>query len=165
MLKPGAAKKVTVHLNEDTSTAGAFIHEQVFSLLFSRGVAGATVLRPEAGFGEQHRRQGHEGESERRHLPVQIQFVEEPKLVDALLPALFDLVVDGIMRAARAWDLRSLTGQLLRTRGRFQWPVHPAPEAHSVFLCRPHIRNRTGTMPINLPMGFSASRISNSRFG
>lgn len=97
MLKPGPAKKVTVHLNEDTSTANGFIHEQVFSLLFSCGVAGATVLRPEAGFGEHHRRQSHEGTGERRHLPVQIQFVEEPNVVDALLPALLDLVVDGMI--------------------------------------------------------------------
>lgn len=97
MLKPGAAKKVTVHLNEDTSNEDGFIHEQVFSLLFSRGVAGATVVRPEAGFGEHHRRQSHGGGGERRHLPVQIQFVEEPSVVDALLPALFDLVVDGMI--------------------------------------------------------------------
>lgn len=98
MLKPGAAKKVTVHLNEDTSTENGFIHEQVFSLLFSRGVAGATVLRPEAGFGEHHHRHSHEGQGlERRHLPVQIQFVEEPNVVDDLLPALLDLVVDGMI--------------------------------------------------------------------
>ena len=97
MLKPGAAKKVTVHLNEDTSTASGFIHEQVFSLLFSRGVAGATVLRPEAGFGEHHRRQTHDGQGERRHLPVQIQFVEDPTVVETLLPDLFDLVTDGMI--------------------------------------------------------------------
>lgn len=98
MLKPGAAKKVTVHLNEDTSVANGFIHEQVFALLFSRGVAGATVVRPEAGFGEHHHRHSHEGQgTEGRHLPVQIQFVDEPEVVDALLPALFDLVVDGMI--------------------------------------------------------------------
>jgi len=99
MLKPGAATRITVHLNEGTNTAGGFIHEQVFSLLFSRGVAVATVLRPEAGFGEHHPRQGDEGqEGERRHLPVQIQFVEEPNVVNALLPPLLDLVVDGLIK-------------------------------------------------------------------
>lgn len=98
MIKPGPAKKVTVHLNDDTSTQSDFIHEQVFSFLFSRGIAGATVLRPEAGFGDHHHKHGHEGLGmERRHLPIQIQFVEEPHIVDALLPALFDLVVDGMI--------------------------------------------------------------------
>lgn len=98
MLKPGPAKKVTVHLNEDTSTGTDFIHEQVFSFLFARGIAGATVLRPEAGFGDHHHRHGHQGAGlDRRHLPVQIQFVEEPHIVDALLPTLLALVVDGMI--------------------------------------------------------------------
>ena len=98
MIKPGPAKKVTVHLNDDTSTQSDFIHEQVFSFLFSRGIAGATVLRPDAGFGDHHHKHGHEGPGmERRHLPIQIQFVEEAHIVDGLLPALFDLVVDGMI--------------------------------------------------------------------
>lgn len=110
MLKPGPARKVTIHLNEDTSTGSDFIHEQVFSFLFSRGVAGATVLRPQAGFGEHHYKHNQHGHGmERSHLPVQIQFVEEPHVVDALLPSLLELVADGmiemhdtvVLRAAR----------------------------------------------------------------
>jgi uncharacterized protein len=110
MLKPGPARKVTIHLNEDTSTGSDFIHEQVFSFLFARGIAGATVFRPQAGFGGHHYKHSQEGHgTERSHLPVQIQFVEEPHVVNALLPALFDLVVDGmiemhdtvVLRAAR----------------------------------------------------------------
>jgi hypothetical protein len=98
MLNSGAARKVTIYLNEDTSTGTDFIHEQVFSFLFLRGIAGAIVLRPDAGFGEHHLRHGHDGQGmERRHMPVQIQFIEEPDIVDALLPELLELIVDGMI--------------------------------------------------------------------
>lgn len=98
VLKPGLAKKVTIHLNEDTSAGSDFIYEQVFSFLFAEGVSGATLTRPQEGFGEHHHRHSTEGHgAERRHLPVQIQFIESPEVVDALLPRLCELVTDGLV--------------------------------------------------------------------
>lgn len=98
MLKAGPARKVTIHLNEDTSAGSNFIYEQVFSFLFSQGVSGATLTRPQQSFGEHHHLHSAEGHgAERRHLPVQIQFIESPERVDALLPSLFDLVTDGLV--------------------------------------------------------------------
>jgi PII-like signaling protein len=98
VLRAGPAKKVTVHLNEDTSAGSNFIYEQVFSFLFSAGVSGATLTRPQQGFGEHHHLHSTEGHgAEKRHLPVQIQFIESPDKVDALLPRLCDLVTDGLV--------------------------------------------------------------------
>ena len=50
MLALGPAKKVTIHLNEDTSSRSDFLSHEILSLLLKQGVAGASVLRPEAGF-------------------------------------------------------------------------------------------------------------------
>lgn len=98
MLKTGPAKKVTIHLNEDTSAGADFIYEQVFSFLFSEGVSGATLTRPQQGFGEHHHLHSAEGHgAEKRHLPVQIQFIESPEKVESLLPGLCDLVTDGLV--------------------------------------------------------------------
>ena len=98
MLTPGPARKLTIHLNDDTGTGSGFIYEQVFAFLFARGVAGATLLRPQAGFGEHHHRHSQEGHgAEHRHLPVQIQFVEKAEIVDELLPSLCELVLDGVI--------------------------------------------------------------------
>ena len=55
MLAPGLAKKVTIHLNEDTSSRHDFLYNEIFSFLQERGVAGATMIRPAAGFGSHHR--------------------------------------------------------------------------------------------------------------
>jgi PII-like signaling protein len=98
MLTRGPARKVTVHLNEDTSSQQGFLYQQVLSLLLEKGVGGATVIRPEAGFGSHrhlHEKEGHG--AQHRHLPIRIEFIESVDLVEALLPSLCDIVKDGLI--------------------------------------------------------------------
>lgn len=99
MLKPGLASKVTIHLNNDTSSNTRFIYEQVFEFLFNNGVAGATLLLPQAGFGSHHHShsRGSFGSGGGGHLPVQIQFIDSPEVVARLLPGLCELVKDGLV--------------------------------------------------------------------
>jgi PII-like signaling protein len=101
MLKPGPAKKVIVHLNQDTSSARDFLYAEILGFLYDRGIAGATVIRPHSGFGSHH--QLHTtgaGSVEGEHLPVRIEFLETPEVVDALLPALCELVTDGLVETS-----------------------------------------------------------------
>lgn len=110
MLTRGLAKKVTIHLNEDTSSGEAFTYERVFSFLMSQGISGATLTRPEQGFGAHHHihsRSGHGAEN--RHLPVRIEFIETPATLDALLPALCEIVQDGLIEAHETTVLKLAT--------------------------------------------------------
>jgi hypothetical protein len=100
MLLPGPAKKVTIHLNDDTTADDDFLYREIFVFLLDRGVAGATLTRAHAGFGTHHRTHtvgaaGATGE----HLPVRIEFVDTVDRVEALLPQLCDLVTDGLVEA------------------------------------------------------------------
>jgi hypothetical protein len=98
MLSPGAATKVIIHLNEDTNSSRDFLYNEIFRFLFERGVAGATMSRPHAGFGAHHRIHTTGAASvEGEHLPVRIEFLESPEAVEALLPALCQLVTDGLV--------------------------------------------------------------------
>jgi PII-like signaling protein len=100
MLASGLAKKVTIHLNEDTSAGHDFLYNEIFSFLRERGVAGAELIRPAAGFGSHHRTHSTEGStSEREHLPVRIEFIETREATDELLPSLCDLITDGLIEA------------------------------------------------------------------
>jgi uncharacterized protein len=100
MLKTGPAKKVTIHVNEDTIASGDFLYREIFGFLLGRGVAGATLVRPQAGFGAHHRPHTVRGAGAAGdHLPVRIEFVESPERVDAILPALCELVTDGLIEA------------------------------------------------------------------
>ena len=98
MLAPGPARKVTIHLNEDTNSANDFLYNEIFRFLFDHGVAGATVIRPHAGFGSHHRfPMSGAGSVEGEHLPVRIEFLESAEVIDAILPSLCALVTDGLV--------------------------------------------------------------------
>ena len=85
MLARGPAKKVTIHLNEDTSAAHDFLSGEILSFLFEQGVAGATVSRPEAGFGSHHRWHTRAGGIDNdRHRPVRIEFIESAAVRSAV---------------------------------------------------------------------------------
>ena len=113
MLTPGSAKKVTIHLNEDTSARSDFLSREILTFLFNRGVAGATVLRPEAGFGSHHRVHSQEGGSDTgQHMPLRIEFVDTPQNVNALLPLLEDMLSDGMIEAHDTVVLKVATGTL-----------------------------------------------------
>jgi PII-like signaling protein len=100
MLHPGLAKKVTIHLNEDTVSKSDFLYNEIFSFLYRRGVAGASLLRPHAGFGWHHRlHETEHGYSASEHMPVRIEFVESPERVADLMPDLCELLSDGLIEA------------------------------------------------------------------
>lgn len=100
MLRPGNAKKVSIHLNEDTVATTDFLYNEIFSFLYARGVAGATLLRPQAGFGSHHRiHDAEEPGDTHQHMPVRIEFIESAETVDALMPELCRLVSDGLVEA------------------------------------------------------------------
>jgi PII-like signaling protein len=98
MLVPGPAKKVTIHLNEDTISGKDYLSRELMAVLYDLGVAGATVLRPAAGFGSHHRlHKGGSGIDADQHMPLRIEFVESPTRVSAILPVLGKLVLDGMI--------------------------------------------------------------------
>jgi PII-like signaling protein len=100
MLAPGPATKIIVHLNEDTSSRHDYLYNEILAFLHERGVAGATLIRPVAGFGSHHRKHASDGSrGEREHLPVQIEFIESREEAEALLPALCELITDGLIEA------------------------------------------------------------------
>ncbi len=93
MLTSAKARKVTIYLNEDTSSANGFAYEQVLRFLYEQEVVTATLVKLEEGFGSHH--QPHA--LTRRHLPVRVDFIDSVEVVEALLPALMDLVPDGLI--------------------------------------------------------------------
>ena len=74
-------------------------------------MAGATVLRPEAGFGTHHRVHTKDGGIDTaHHMPLRIEFIETPEKVADILPALMELVTDGLIEAHDTVILKMAAG-------------------------------------------------------
>jgi PII-like signaling protein len=97
MLPKGAAKKVTIYINENTRHHMEPLWGAVFSFLLHKRVAGATVSRPEMGFGPHHTMHTMSIEVAAQDMPVRIEFVDTPERVKELLPTLYEMVVDGLI--------------------------------------------------------------------
>jgi PII-like signaling protein len=111
VLALGPAKKVTIHLNEDTSSGSDFLSREILSLLLKQGVAGATVIRPESGFGSHHRMHTQEGGADTaQHMPLRIEFIDSEQNIQALLPFLQQLVTDGVIEAQDTVILKVAVG-------------------------------------------------------
>ena len=108
MLRTGPAKRVTIHINEDTSARRDFLFVEIFGFLLQQGIAGATLIRPEAGFGSHHHLHGAGGDN--RHMPVRIDFIESPERVSEILPELARLVTDGLIEVQNTTVYRSIAG-------------------------------------------------------
>lgn len=97
MLSKGAAKKVTIYVNEDTQRHAAPLYETILSFLMHKGVSGATATRALAGFGGHGVLHTPKIEVLAEHLPIRIEFVEAAAKVEELLPTLYDMVSDGMI--------------------------------------------------------------------
>jgi len=97
MLTKGAAKKVTIYVNEDARYHTGPLYESILMFLLHKGVAGATATRAMAGFGAHHVMHTPKIELLAEHLPIRIEFVEKAEKIDELLPTLYDMVTDGLI--------------------------------------------------------------------
>lgn len=114
MLAIGSATKVTIYLNEDTGSPQGFLRDEILTFLRQNeiGIAGATVLHAYAGFGSHGRlHKADERDVAGLHLPVVIFFVESQEKVAAILPALLDLVTDGMVEAHPTHILKSVASR------------------------------------------------------
>ncbi len=97
MLQTGTARKVTIFINEDTQHHFGSLCDAILTFLLRKGVAGATATRAMAGFGAHQVMHTTRIEVLAEHLPVRIEFIDSAAKVDALMPALHDMVTDGVI--------------------------------------------------------------------
>jgi PII-like signaling protein len=97
MLTKGAAKKVTIYVNEDAKYHHGPLWEAILMFLLHKGVAGATASRSMAGFGAHQVLHTPNVEALAEHMPIRIEFIETAAKVDDLLPTLYEMVSDGLI--------------------------------------------------------------------
>jgi len=97
MLTKGAAKKVTIFINEDTQHHMTALHDSIMTFLMHKGVCGATATRAYSGFGSHQMLHTPKVEVLAQHLPIRIEFVETAEKVEEVLPTLYEMITDGLI--------------------------------------------------------------------
>jgi PII-like signaling protein len=136
MLQKGTARKVTIYVNEDTQHHFGTLYESILTYLLHKGVAGATATRAMAGFGAHHVMHTGKIEALAEHLPVRVEFIETPAKVNELLPALYEMVNDGLIEVQDTEVVKAANKE------------HPAPKA-------PHTELRGAARMMRVYMGES----------
>lgn len=108
MLPKGTAKKVTIYLNQDTRAHVDTLWSAILGFLRHKHVAGATLIRADAGFGSHEQFSNPGSEYIAEHSGVRIEFIETPKRVDELLPSLYDMVTDGLITVQELTVVKSV---------------------------------------------------------
>jgi PII-like signaling protein len=97
MLPRGAARKVTIYLNQETRSHAEPLWSAVMNFLRARHVAGATIVWADIGFGSHEHLHNARSEYAGEHRPVRIEFVETESRVEEILPTLYEMVTDGLI--------------------------------------------------------------------
>jgi PII-like signaling protein len=109
MLSRGAAKKVTIYVNEDIRHHMDSLWSAILRFLRHKHVAGATVLRPVAGFGAHEVIHIPDNEIRAEHMPMRIEFIDSAEKVDEILPTLYEMVEDGVIEVQDTNVVKAVT--------------------------------------------------------
>lgn len=96
-LSKGDAKKVTIYLNQDTRAHMEPLWSAILTFLRHKRIAGATMLRAQAGFGSHGELHDARSEYLAEHNSIRIEFVETAAKIEELLPTLYEIVTDGLI--------------------------------------------------------------------
>jgi CBS-domain-containing membrane protein len=93
----GKAKRVRIYMGESDRYHGHTMYTAIVQMLRKDGYAGATVLRGIEGFGHSSTLRTTRIEVLSMDLPIVIDVVDRPEKIDALLPRLEEMGVNGLV--------------------------------------------------------------------
>lgn len=99
------ARLVRIFIGESDTHQGKPLYRAIVELLRRQGLAGATVLRGIEGFGKSSRLHAAHILRLSEDLPIVIECVDLADRIESVLPALDDMIGDGLMTMERV-DVR-----------------------------------------------------------
>jgi CBS domain-containing protein len=106
----GRATRVTIYIGESDRWHGKPLYMALLEHLRRSGAAGATVLRGIAGFGAHSRIHSTSLVDLSADLPIRIEWIDQPEIVDRLLPEVRALVSEGLITREEITVLRYAAG-------------------------------------------------------
>ena len=103
-------------MNRDTRHRLQPLWRAIFDYLHHKGIAGANVSIPQVGFGS-HERVRSSDSAEIPEPSVRIEFIDSAQRVDDILPNLYDMVTDGVIRSRTQRHQSGAQGRTSKSRG------------------------------------------------
>lgn len=97
MLKKQKAKKLAIYLDETEQWHGRALYEAIIEFLHTHHVAGVSLFRGFAGYGQS--RVLHTPKILRlsENLPIKLEVIESPEVIERLLPEIAKMVRKGLI--------------------------------------------------------------------
>lgn len=100
--EPTEGKLLRIFIGENDKHEGLPLYEWIVREARKQGLAGATVLRGLEGFGKHSRLHTAKVLSLSSDLPIVIEIVDTEEKIEAFLPVINEVVVDGLATVERA---------------------------------------------------------------
>jgi hypothetical protein len=97
MFLPSEAELLRIFIGETDKKGGRLLYELIVEEARKHGMAGATVVRGEMGFGKASRIHTAKVLRLSEDLPIIVEIVDSPENIESFLPVLDDLVEGGLV--------------------------------------------------------------------
>jgi uncharacterized protein len=100
------AKQVTIYINSTDQWHGRPLYAAIVQRCQEQGIAGATVVRCVEGYGASHKLHTPRLLELSQNLPVRIDIVDSGEHIERLLPALEEMIREGLVTVSSVHILR-----------------------------------------------------------
>ena len=97
MVRKGAAKKLTVYVDETDKYEGKPVYEVLMNIFYKQKIAGVSVFRGVAGYGSDGVFHTSKMLELSTSLPVKIEAVDSEEMITMVLPLINDVVEKGLI--------------------------------------------------------------------
>ena len=106
MIRKGAAKKLTVYVDETDKHEGKPVYEALMDLFYKRKIAGVSVFRGVAGYGSDGVFHTSKMLELSTALPVKIEAVDSEEMISRVLPLINDIVGKGLIEVSDTFVIK-----------------------------------------------------------
>ncbi|MFY9268497.1 MAG: DUF190 domain-containing protein [Candidatus Manganitrophaceae bacterium] len=100
MIERERTKKLTIYLDETEQWKGRALYEALIALFHKNNVAGLSLFRGFAGYGQGRVLHTTKILQLSENLPIKIEVIESPETIDRLLPEITGMVRKGLIEVS-----------------------------------------------------------------
>ena len=111
MVTKGAAKRLTVYVDESDKIGGKPVYEVLMDVFYKKKIAGVSVFRGVAGYGSDGVFHTAKMLELSTSLPVKIEAVDSEEMINTVLPDVSEIVGKGLVEISDTYVVKCCRGR------------------------------------------------------